>query len=170
LPYLQRATALFPGYADRGSPRELLAVAYRTLGDTARAIEELRALTNRNAGHYEGLLALADLLEATGDSQGAAEALDRSMYVYPLDAAVHRRLAEFAEALEDWPTTIRERRALVALRPVDRAEALYDLARAYFMGRDLDHARSTVLAALDIAPAYPQAQDLLLEIHEARRP
>jgi len=170
LPYLKRAEELFPDYAGRGSPRELLAVAYRTLGDTARAIEELRALTSRNAGHYPGLLALADLLEATGDHRGAAQALDRSMSVYPLDATVHRRLAQLAEDLEDWPMAIRERRAIVALRPVDRAEALYQLARAYYRGRDLDHARATVLAALEIAPAYQEAQDLLLDIHEARRP
>lgn len=170
LPYLERATTLFPQYAGFNSPRELLAAAYRVVGDTARSIAELRALTARNAGHYVALIALADLLEATGDRRGAADALDGSMYVYPLDAATHRRLATLAEGLADWPLAIREHRALVALAPVDRAQALYGLARAYYGGRDLEHARATVLQALEIAPAYEEAQDLLLEIHEARRP
>ena len=55
---------------------------------------------------------------------------------------------------------------MVALGPVDRAEALYQLALAYFEGGDLQAARRTVLRALERAPSFDAAQELLLDIHE----
>ena len=43
------------------------------------------------------------------------------------------------------------------------------LAKAEYDGNDLDAARRSVLGALEIAPGYPAAQDLLLTIVGARR-
>ncbi len=166
--YLERAKALFPEYAGVSSPYWHLARAYAATADSARAVGELRVLTQLNGGHLEALLALAALLDARGDHAGAIAALDKAMYVYPLDVAAHRRLAELSEMVGEWPRAVRERRALVALDPVDRAEALYRLARAYFGARDLEEARTWVLRALEIAPNFSEAQDLLLEIHDAR--
>jgi tetratricopeptide (TPR) repeat protein len=170
IPYLERAKALFPEYAGTASPYWHLARAFSAMGDSARAVGELRVLTGMNGGHLEALLALADHLESLGDASGAVEALDKAMYVYPLDIAVHRRLAELCTELGDWPRAVRERHAVVALDPVDRAEALFRLAHAYFGARDLDRARTWVLRALEIAPNFTDAQDLLLEIHDARQP
>jgi tetratricopeptide (TPR) repeat protein len=170
IPYLERAKALFPEYAGPSSPYWHLARAFSAMGDTARAVGELRVLTGMNGGHLEALLALADHLESLGDASGAVEALDKAMYVYPLDFAVHRRLAELCTELGDWPCAVRERHAVVALDPVDRAEALFRLAHTYFGARDLDRARTWVLRALEIAPNFTDAQDLLLEIHDARQP
>jgi tetratricopeptide (TPR) repeat protein len=111
---------------------------------------------------------LAALNDSLGQRQAAADALNRAMYVYPLEMGAHRRLAELSAELGDWQRAIRERRAVVALGPVDRAESLYQLARAYFSARDLDQARRSVLRALEIAPGFEEAQELLLEIHDAR--
>ena len=169
IPYLEQAKALFPEYAGGSSPYWHLARAYSATGDSARAIGELRVLTSLNGGHLEALLALADHVEAMGDRAGALEALDKAMYVYPLDVAVHSRLAELAGETGDWPRAVRERHAVVALDPVDRADARFQLARAYFRARDFDRARTWVLQALEIAPNFTEAQDLLLEIHDARR-
>lgn len=63
---------------------------------------------------------------------------------------------------------VRERRAVLALDPVDRAEARYQLARAYFEAGDGASARREVLRALEEAPSFEQAQRLLLEIRGAR--
>ncbi|MBE0593686.1 MAG: hypothetical protein IH616_14935 [Gemmatimonadales bacterium] len=90
------------------------------------------------------------------------------MFVYPLEIAPHRRLAELAEGAGAWARAVRERRAVLALRPVDRADALYRLARAYFGAERLEEARRTVLQVLEMAPAFEAAQTLLLEIHDAR--
>ena len=59
-------------------------------------------------------------------------------------------------------------RAVIALEPVDRAEALYQLAKTYFDSGDLENARRSVILALEGAPNYQRAQELLLEIHARR--
>jgi tetratricopeptide (TPR) repeat protein len=166
VPFLERAKELFPEYAGPAAPYWLLAAAYRTLGNTQRAVSELRTLTEINAGHYEAHLALAELLEAAGDHRGAAGVLDRAQYVYPLDMGVHRRLAALVAETGDWGLAIRERRAVLALGPVDQADAWYQLARAYLGGGDRAGARRAVLRALEIAPGFADAQDLLLELHD----
>ena len=57
-----------------------------------------------------------------------------------------------------------ERQAVVALKPVDRAEALYQLALAHFEAGDRTAPRREVLRALEQAPSYQKAQELLLRI------
>ncbi len=166
--FLTRAKSLFPEYAGASSPYWHLARLYRERGEPGRAAEELDDLTARNAGHYPALLALATIQDSLGAAAQAADALERSIYVYPFDADVHRQLAELSAALGMWQRAIRERRAVLALDPVDRADALYQLAQAHMGAGDRENARRMVLNALEIAPAFEAAQDLLLEIHDAR--
>ena len=63
---------------------------------------------------------------------------------------------------------VRARRALLALDPVDRAEAFYQLAYAYQRAGDRSSAREQILYALEIAPNYTLAQELLLSLHAAQ--
>jgi Tfp pilus assembly protein PilF len=77
---------------------------------------------------------------------------------------IHGRLAELYRGLEVWPGAIRERKAVLALDPVDRAEAEYQLALAYFEAGNLREARRAVLRALERAPNFEKALDLLLEV------
>jgi tetratricopeptide (TPR) repeat protein len=168
-PFLVRAKQLFPEYAGEDSPSWYLAQLYRQRGARAQAVAELEGLTTVNAGHYPALLALAALRDSLGQKAQAARALEAALYVYPFEIPVHLRLAELAAELDWWPTAIRERRAVLALAPVDRAEAQYQLARAYFGAGKLDEARSAVLRALEAAPSFERAQELLLKIREARR-
>ena len=58
----------------------------------------------------------------------------------------------------------REYRAVLALDPPDKAEAHYRLATAYQALSDPQNARRQVLAALEIAPGFRDAQRLLLEL------
>jgi len=64
----------------------------------------------------------------------------------------------------DHAGAVRERAAVVALGPPDRAEALYLLAVAERDAGDAAAARRSVLRALEVAPNYPQALELLLEL------
>ena len=57
---------------------------------------------------------------------------------------------------------------MVALKPVDQAAAHTDLAESYYASGKAADARRQTLAALEIAPSYERAQDLLLKIAEAR--
>ncbi len=168
IPYLERAVTLFPDYAGSGSPYLFLARAREGEGDVEGAARDLEALLERNAGHYAAAVKLADLRESLGNREGVLRALDRAVYVFPYEADLHRRAANVATQLEAWEVAIRARRAVLALDPVDRATALYELARAYFEGGHLSDARRVVLTALEIAPGFADAQELLLEIHESR--
>lgn len=162
--HLERAKALFPQYAGPASPYWHLAQAHKQRDALAEAAAELDALTAINGRDYRANLELAEIREALGDSAAAAAALERLNYIFPYDMSLHARLAGLYSALGDYGKAIRERKAVLALDPVDRAEALYQLARAYLEAGDLSLARRTVLRALEDAPSFEAAQELLLEI------
>jgi tetratricopeptide (TPR) repeat protein len=168
LEYLERARALFPEYAGAGSPHWYLAQIYRDRGENERAAAELRALTSVDESHYAARLELAGIFLEQADSGAAASALEELLYIHPLSLELHTRLAELYAQDERWPQAIRERRAVIALDPVDDAEALYQLAKTYFDAGDLENARRSVIRALEGAPNYQEAQELLLEIHARR--
>lgn len=164
IPFLETAKHLFPGYAEANSPYSYLAVAARQSGDLARAAEELEALTGINEKLYAANAELAALYEELGEIDKAAAALERLIYIYPVEISMHQKLAALYGSVDSHDLAVRERRAVVALAPVDMAEALYLLAKAEYDGDDLAAARRSVLGALEIAPGYPAAQDLLLAI------
>ena len=165
---LLRASRLFPEYAGPDGPGWLLAQIYLRRGARAAAAAELDTLTRGNAGYYQALLVLAGLRDSLGDKAAAARAYDGAMYVYPLDLPPHVRLAELAADLGWWSTAVRERRAVLALAPGDRAEALYQLALAYYGAGQREEARRSVVQALETAPGFERAQELLLKIREGK--
>jgi tetratricopeptide (TPR) repeat protein len=142
----------------------LLFEIHSSAGDTAAAVAALRAHVALRESDYDAHIALADLLERTGDEAGAADVLERAMYVHPYDAAVHDRMARLYSATGRHAKAVRERRAIVALNPVNRADALYRLAAALFAAGDRTEARRQVLRSLEIAPNYVEAQQLLLRL------
>lgn len=162
--YLARAKLLFPEHGEDNSPYWYLAQIYKQRGDLEKAEEDLATFTRINENHYDAHLVLAEVRESLGDLPGAAEALAQAAYIYPLEIQPHRRLAEIYRKLGDFPSAIPERRAVVALELVDRAQALYELAMAYYQAGDASHARREVLRALEIAPNFEEAQDLLLSL------
>lgn len=168
IPALERAKALFPEYAGTQSPYWILAQIYKAKGDTKAAAAELTAMTARNEDHPVANVELAGMLETLGDSAGAAAALDRAMYISPYDASQHTRLAALFARLGDKRGAIRERAAVVALNPVDKAEALYQLALAYYQAGEAQSARREVLRALEDAPNFEKAQELLLRLQTGR--
>ncbi len=165
---LERARALFPEYGGDDSPYATLSDLYVKKGDAPKAAETMKqwlALTETN---YKALLQLAELLEKQGDLKGATDAVDRAMYINPFDIALHQHLADLYRGTGDKMKVVRERAAVVALAPVDRVDALYQLALAQHDAGDDVHARTSVLRALEDAPNYVPAQTLLLTLYEAR--
>jgi tetratricopeptide (TPR) repeat protein len=171
VPFFQRAKALFPEYAGENSPYWYLALIYKEKGSLRQAADELAKLTAINEDHYAANLEHADLLEKLGDHAGAAAALERAIYIFPYEIPIHTRLAELYRRLGTKEKAIRERRAVVALEPVDKAEAHYQLAVAYHEAGDRQSARRSVLRALEEAPSFEKAQELLLTLQgEADHP
>ncbi len=161
---LLRGRDLFPDYVGPGNAYTLLAEIYRQQEREDEAIEALNTLVASNEMAWDEHLALAGLLESAGRTEQEAEILERSLYISPYDLEVHSRLAELASALGRFELAVRERAALVALDPPDRAVALYELAVAQHHAGKPEQARRSVLRALEVAPGYDPAQELLLDL------
>ncbi len=168
--YLARARDLFPEYAGPGSPGWLLARIHMQRGDSAGALGELETQTGIDESFLEANLEESQLREAAGDGAGAIEALQRAVHIYPFDEETHGRLAELAAGRALHPVAVRAREALVALDPVDMAGALYQLALAQYQAGDVVRARRTVLRALERAPNFEAAQDLLMTLRGSPEP
>ncbi|HEY2431429.1 MAG TPA: tetratricopeptide repeat protein [Vicinamibacterales bacterium] len=168
IPLLERARDLFPEYGGGDSPYAGLAQIYIGKGDSAKAAAALGQYVLHNETDYDAHIELARLRAAAGDKAGAADALDRSIYINPFDVGVHERLAALYQELGNKTGALRERRAVVALAPADKAEAFYQLALAYHDAGDVLNARKAVLHSLEEAPNYVRAQELLLRIVDGK--
>ncbi len=161
------AIPLFPSYAGPGNPYTGLALIHRDRGEKAQAVAMLAEVTQRNETAIEENTLEAGFRAELGDTVGATEALDRTLYMGPGDLATHTRLAELYTRMGQFDLAVRERKAVLVLGPVDRAEAEYRLALAYQGAGDLTTARRAVLRALEIAPNFVDAQTLLLALRRA---
>lgn len=166
----ERAHALIPAYGGEDSPAARLAALYRERHDDARAAEMLKVVVAADESAYQANADLAALLLAQGDTAGAMEAMERAVYINPFAPEMHAALAALAALRGDHVRRVREREAVVALDPVDKAEALYQLAMAYRDAGDPAKAKGAVLRALEDAPNFGKAQDLLLALVDGRKP
>ena len=96
-------------------------------------------------------------------------ALKSVVAIDPFDGAAHATLGRInldAKRLDD---AIRMFRLALASKPLDRAGAHADLAEALAEAGQRDEAKKEALAALDIAPTFTRAQDLLLRLAKGSR-
>lgn len=163
-PHLEHVLRVFPEYGGPDSPYWYLSRIHLAQGDTARGAAALARLNALNESNWTALIEEADLAEAQGRAERAVWALERAMQIYPYDLEVHERLADIQMSVGDMDGAVRSRAAVVALGPVDRARALYLLAVAQYESGDSDAARSTILQALEVAPNYAEALELLLTL------
>ena len=168
-PHLERAAAIAPGYGGADGPWRLLAGIHDRAGRTTEAEKAFTEHLARVPAAYSGWLRLAELRADAGNPRGAAAALEAANWAYPLLADPHERLADAAAELGDADLEVRERRAALATGPADRADALFRLARAHYRAGDRSAARRRVLEALEIAPTFDDALELLLEVRRSPR-
>jgi tetratricopeptide (TPR) repeat protein len=154
----------YPDYVEQHSIYELLAQAYVAKGDKAAAAAELRRYVKEGGRDPGSLKQAAKLLDEAGDKKEAAAVLDRLNYIYPMDNEAHQQLGELDLTLGNTAGAVRELHSVVSHNPIDPAKAHYELAKAYQLNRENDKAKDEVLAALETAPGYRQAQKLLLEL------
>ena len=161
---LKAALQLFPTYAGIEGPYLHLARIHRERGELEKAAAALTQLGDLNESAYQVHTTEAEVREQIGDAAGAAQALERALLINPFEIEVHQQLADLATSLGRHAQAVQERRAVVALNPVDRADAHYRLARALFEADQRDDARREVIQALEVAPNYEDALELLLEL------
>ncbi len=163
----QQAIDIFPGYVDANSPYLTLAAAHRARGEAAAETAALRDYWQRGGYEPEALQQLADRLHGAGQLGQAVAVLQSVNYVAPFDAELHGRLGDWLLALDRPAEALVEYQVTLAMEPHDRAAAHLRLARAHHQLEQTDQTRQHVLAALEIAPHYRPAQQLLLEIARA---
>ncbi len=161
---LQRAAEIAPDYGGADGPQGFLARIFTRAGQMDRARSALTRHLRRVPAAYDAWLRLAELESAAEDPSGAADALVSAIHAYPMFAEPHERLAELAAAAGRPRIEVRERLAVLATDPPDRAGALFGLAQAHFGAGDRQSARRRVLEALEIAPTFEEALRLLLEL------
>lgn len=161
---LERARDLFPEFAGQGGPRWDLVRLHQQRGDTRAAVAELSRITTHDETALAANTLEAELRLADGDRTGAAAALERIIWITPYDQAVHVQLAEVSTEFGNHARAVQQRRAVLQLRPADRLEARYQLARALFRAGQVAEARREVLGILEQAPGFEKAQVLLLEL------
>ena len=162
--HYKRAAELFPLYTGQGNAYEGLAVIYQKRGDDAAAADALESLTKRDPNNLDALKRLADLRLRLGDRARALEALRLSFYVSPFDAAAHTRAGELHMEQDEAAPALEEFQAALASRPPNAAEANYNVARALHALNRGPEAKRAVLRALEAAPSFEKAQELLLTI------
>jgi tetratricopeptide (TPR) repeat protein len=153
------------------APHGQLATIAREKKDHARAAAELQALVDTDFDNVEAARALAsEMKEAKIDDVARVRAVNqRIAAIDPFDAEAHSVLGRFALQRNDADLAAREFKVVLALNPVDRASAHTDLAESLLKSGKLADAKKQTLAALEIAPTYARAQDLLLNIVEPRK-
>ena len=167
----ERAAAAMPLPAGADSPHQLMAAIALQKKDNARAISELQALLAVDFDNVDGPRRLAALFKEAGvtDPARTGPVFERIVALDPYDADAHAALGRLAMGRGDPATASREFRAVVALNPIDRASAFTDLAESYLKAGKAAEAKKQTLAALEIAPTYERAQELLLKLAETRR-
>lgn len=164
---LTEAQALFPEHAGPDGTYQMLAALHVRRGETEEAIEQLEHAIAIDADDLDAHQRLAALYMKTGDAVAAAAVLDRALLIQPFDATLYRTLAGIRESRGEWRRAAHARQAVVALDPGDPAEARYLLAKAHHRAGNAPAARREVLGALESAPMYEEALELLLEIRES---
>lgn len=165
----EKAVTLLPMATGKDSARALLANALIKKGDAAKAAAVLEDLLARDHTDVESARQLAKLADAAADERRRWLAYERIVDLDPFDGAAHIALGRLALARKNAEVAIREHRAALASNPVDVAAAHCDLGESYLLAGRAGDAKKHVLAALEIAPMYDRAQDLLLKIVEPKR-
>ena len=166
----ERAASLVPVATGLNSPHAQMAQIALEKKDRARAITEFQAFIESDFNSVDAARELTSLLKQTGvdDPAKLGPVYQRIIAIDPFDGEAHTALGRFAMQRNQPDVAAREFRAVLALGPVDRAAAHADLAESYFKSGKRDEAKKQTIAALEIAPTYERAQDLLLKLTEGR--
>jgi tetratricopeptide (TPR) repeat protein len=158
---------LYPDYVYPANPYEFMAQADLAKGNKQAAVAILTDYEKMGGRNPQALKQLASLEEELGKPADAAATLDRLNYIFPVDEELHRHLGDLWFAQNNFKGAIREYGAVVAMQPLDKASAQYNLARAYFAAGQKDMAEEHLLASLEAAPSFRPAQKLLLQLKDS---
>jgi len=151
------------------SPDAKIAAVAVKKGDQPRAAAALENLTGMSNTDLASARQLATLVDPARDRGRLQIALKSIVAIDPFDGAAHATLGRLELEAKRVDEAIRMFRVALATKPLDRASAHVDLAEALAEGGQRDEAKREALAALEIAPTFTRAQDLLLRLAQGSR-
>jgi Flp pilus assembly protein TadD len=161
-PVLERAARLAPQATGDGSPHALLAQLAMQQGDQAGARAHLRALLAYDHTNIDAARKLAQLGAEAKALDDENVGLRLVADLNPFDPDVHGTLGARELAKGALQSALLEFRAALALGPVNLAVAHTDVADVLLRMNRKDEAKREALLALQEAPTYARAQDILL--------
>ena len=160
---LEIAHEMLPSYTGYPSPALVLSQIYEREGNREMQLQWLETLMESLQHDYGSAIILAEAALAENDYERAAYYIDRAIQVDPYRQDVHELKAQYAVAVEDSELAVTEYEVLMKLEISDPVEARTDLAEAYLKNGQVSEAKQNILYALEQAPSFLRAQQLLLE-------
>jgi hypothetical protein len=168
-PLLETLSSDYAGEHRADNPLWLLAEDERHLGDTNAELAALQKFYGRESDFVDLDLRLIDLSRARQDWPGVTKYAQQLLAINPLIPAPYAALAEASAASGAQDVAIEANRKLLLLDPPDPVAVHFQLARLlHARGNSEKEAKRQVLQALEDAPRFRAAQQLLLEIEATK--
>lgn len=165
---LKRVIALYPAYIGGDNAYEKLARVYRELKRPKEEVAVLAQFTKLDSSSVAARLRLIELQRAAKDWPGLEQTAASLLAIDPLQRAAHEAAAQAAEELKQPERASVALERILLLDPDDLADAHYRLARALNAAGRTKDAKRQVLLALEEAPRFRAAQELLLSLTKAK--
>ncbi len=146
------------------NPHHLLAQVAAKAGDTATERAALTAIAEHEADEVGVVTRLLALAAAAKDQPAVRRWADAWLAINPMAAAPWRALLGADESAAAGPAAIEDARVLLRLDPPDLPNIHFRLAKQLQAAGDLDGARRHVLQALEDAPRFRAAYELLAKL------
>lgn len=159
----QAAIDMYPAYIGDGSPYLLLVDAATRLDRPAMVARTLGDYWQRGGRDLGALQTLADKSGDMGQIISIRRVLARAE---PMISERHQILGDLLAADSQHAEALMEYRAVMSLAPHDVARAHLQIALTLTRMKRNEEARLSLLSALEIAPRYPEALQLLLEMSD----
>ncbi len=160
---LRQLIQLYPADPSPQSARRILATVY---GRQQRTAEQIAVLTEHLQHSADDLTSAMELLALQVTAKNWPEAMTAAksvMAIDPLQPTAIRHTLTSSLALEDRETAVQMLQALLELEPSDAARTHFQLAEI-LLAADPSAAKRHVLLALEQAPRYREAHQLLLTL------
>ncbi|MYA36527.1 MAG: tetratricopeptide repeat protein [Gammaproteobacteria bacterium] len=160
---LEAAHELLPSYSGYPSPPLVMSQIYEREGNREEQHRWLEILLENLQHDDQSALILAEAALERTDFERAEYYIDRALQVDPYESDVHALRARLADETGNSPLAVTEYEILLELEVSDPVEARTSLAEAYMRNDQPAAAKQQVLEALETAPSYLRAQQVLLQ-------
>lgn len=163
----ESSLAIYDGDTEPNSAWAARILALQELGDSDAELVALQNYFERGGFAPDYLERLAELQSDQGDTAAALETRRALRFVAPQFESLHLLLAENYLELDDPEAALDEWQILLAMDTHDKASVHLGMARSYMAMDENESARRQVLMALEIAPFFREAQQLLFQLTQS---